>query len=683
MAVDDTAEGIEATTDFGAQFGQLEVWRRDVAARLKTLVDFLAERGLADAGARERSARLLEQLESGKVMMAFVAEFSRGKSELINAVFFSGYGRRIMPASAGRTTMCPTELGYDAALPPCLRLLPIETRLRPQALMEWRMAPERWTRVDLDVNDPQQLAATMEKVSEVLHVSQERARQMGFWHDDRPDDNPPVNADGRVEVPRWRHALINMAHPLLKQGLVVLDTPGLNAIGAEPELTVNLIPQAHAVVFVLGADAGVTRSDLEIWHQHLARPECGGGARLVALNKIDTLWDELSTAAQIEAQIERQCEETARTLGLPRNQVVAISAQKGLLAKVRGDAKLLQESRLPLFESLLAQKVLGSRQEMLEEALDSGVAALQADALKIIEARQRELAEQALELRSLRGKNNAVVRQMSARVTQEKDGFDHSATRVLEMRSAHMKLLRALYRQLGVASIKNGLLGLTGALRAPGVKLGIKREYSQGFDNLRAVLRRAQDMENEIHRALIVAFRQINAEYGFALQVAPAPDMSRFMDDLSAAERSHLLYLGVGNLLQLVRPEFCEKLLRALFSRVRSIFETALGELELWDKVVFSQLDAQLRERRYAYGRRLDAIKRIQNAAGNLDERLSEIDYQRRELNQTQARLRQSADDLRALRSASAAVYFNLEPPLDLVLELLPPMADEQKAVGA
>jgi hypothetical protein len=77
--------------------------------------------------------------------------------------FFAGYGRRIMPASAGRTTMCPTEMGYDADVPPCLRLLPIETRLQPQALMEWRMAPEKWTRIDLDVKNPQQLARRWKK----------------------------------------------------------------------------------------------------------------------------------------------------------------------------------------------------------------------------------------------------------------------------------------------------------------------------------------------------------------------------------------------------------------------------------------------------------------------------------------------------------------------------------------
>ena len=231
---------------FNEQFDQHGAWRREFALRLKLLAEWMKDHDLLDAAVEERLQRLESQVRSDKVMVAFVAEFSRGKSELINAIFFAGYGRRIMPASAGRTTMCPTELGYDADVPPCLRLLPIETRLQKQALMEWRAVPEKWTRLDLDVNDPAQLAQALEKVAEVRHVTKDEARALGFWHDNSPEDNPLTGADGLVEVPKWRHALINIAHPLLKQGLVILDTPGLNAIGAEPELTVSLIPQAHA-----------------------------------------------------------------------------------------------------------------------------------------------------------------------------------------------------------------------------------------------------------------------------------------------------------------------------------------------------------------------------------------------------------------------------------------------------
>ena len=78
------------------------------------------------------------------------------------------------------------------------------------------------------------------------------------------------DGEGAVDIPCWRHAIINFPHPLLQQGLVILDTPGLNAIGTEPELTLNLLPNAHAVLFILAADAGVTKTDLEVWNRHLA-----------------------------------------------------------------------------------------------------------------------------------------------------------------------------------------------------------------------------------------------------------------------------------------------------------------------------------------------------------------------------------------------------------------------------
>ena len=169
------------TTSFNEQFDQHGAWRREFGLRLKLLAEWMKDHELLDAGVEERLHRLETQVRSDKVMVAFVGEFSRGKSELINAIFFAGYGRRIMPASAGRTTMCPTEMGYDPDVPPCLRLLSIESRLQPQALMEWRMVPEKWTRVDLDVNDPQQLAAALEMVAETRMVTPDDARALGLW----------------------------------------------------------------------------------------------------------------------------------------------------------------------------------------------------------------------------------------------------------------------------------------------------------------------------------------------------------------------------------------------------------------------------------------------------------------------------------------------------------------------
>ena len=71
----------------------------------------------------------------------------------------------------------------------------------------------------------------------------------------------------------------------------------------------------------------------------------------MVLNKIDTLWDELSSAPQIQAQIEVQKLRTAQALGVDPLDVLAVSAQKGLVAKVSGNADLLQRSGLLALEA--------------------------------------------------------------------------------------------------------------------------------------------------------------------------------------------------------------------------------------------------------------------------------------------------------------------------------------------
>ena len=626
---------------FNQQFDQHGTWRRDFALRLKWLGEWMKDHDLLNAAVEERLQRLETQVRADKVMVAFVAEFSRGKSELINAIFFAGYGRRIMPASAGRTTMCPTELGYDADVPPCLRLLPIETRLQTQALMEWRNVPEKWTRVDLDVNDPAQLAQALEKVAEVIHVTCDQARALGFWHDDHPADNPLVGADGLIEVPKWRHALINIAHPLLKQGLVILDTPGLNAIGAEPELTVSLIPQAHAVVFILAADTGVTKSDLSIWREHLVTEGDAGDTRLVVLNKIDTLWDALSSPEQVQAQVDRQRATSAEVLGLSLEQVIPVSAQKGLVAKVTGDADLLQASQLPNLERVLGQGLMGQRQKILRTAVAAGIAELRAEAGRSMNIRRRDLAEQMLELRGLRGKNSSVIKHMRARIEQEQAEFDASATRIHAVRSVHLKQLREVVNLLSTSAVKIELADLSKALKQPGIKLGLKSAYGHAFSRLRDGLKRVQVLEAEIMVMLNVTFRQLNAEFNFSLQVPKEPDLTQFVNDLNTIERSHLQYLGLGNLFRLAQPEFSERLTRALATRLRAVYEAALGEVELWNKSASSQLDAQLRERRRNFARRLEAIERIQLAASGLDERIVDIEEQESVLNELDTKLAQ------------------------------------------
>src|SRR5207248_1292079 len=194
---------------------------------------------------------LLERLHQDKLVIAFVAEFSRGKSELINAIFFADFGQRLLPSSDGRTTMCPTELLYDPTRPPSIRLLPIETRAKDGSVAEFKNYADEWVTLALDLSSADKMSQVLSQVSQTKRVPVALARKYGL-HDDGGDVLAPLSAADQcaVDIPCWRHAVINFPHPLLQQGLVILDTPGLNAIGTEPEHTLALPP---AQVFAVSA----------------------------------------------------------------------------------------------------------------------------------------------------------------------------------------------------------------------------------------------------------------------------------------------------------------------------------------------------------------------------------------------------------------------------------------------
>ena len=87
---------------FNEQFDQLGEWRKGFANQLAQFRSWLGEHELLDAAVQEHLHRLEAQLLDDKVCVAFVAEFSRGKSELINAIFFADYKNRMLLAEANQ-----------------------------------------------------------------------------------------------------------------------------------------------------------------------------------------------------------------------------------------------------------------------------------------------------------------------------------------------------------------------------------------------------------------------------------------------------------------------------------------------------------------------------------------------------------------------------------------------------
>jgi hypothetical protein len=649
-----------SSVSFAGSLDALGQWRSGIESRVVDLWRFLGDHELLDSTTGALLESLRQRLTNEKLVVAFVAEFSRGKSELINAIFFSDAGRRVLPATPGRTTMCPVELGYDAGEPAQLALLPIETRLEGRSVGDLRSSPRAWTRVMLGGVTPERLAEALSEVTRTKRVSQADARALGLWHDERPDDNPARDADGMVEVPAWRHALINYPHPLLQRGLVVLDTPGLNAIGAEPELTLGLLPSAHACVFILGADTGVTKSDLAIWRDHLG---AYAAARYVVLNKIDALLDPLASADEVHAQIERQRDVTAAQLGVAAASVFPLSARGALAARVAGDEQALAASRLPELEHALGSGLLPQRRGVLERTVLDAAREVEAQLARRMADARRQIAEQTLELRGLRGKSSAKVKLMIERVDAETTEFEQCTTRLQALRAVQSRLLKDTMVGLSTDRLRAELGRMQQAIAKSLFNLGAKGAFLELCARLRSALDEARERAAELQQMTAAQFSKLNSEFGFSLAVGRGPDLERCIPDLDLIERNYVQYLGLSQALKLSEPRFMEQFRRMLLSKLRVLFENASGEIELWAKTAAAQVDSQLRERRRNFRRRREALERIQVAAGDLEQRLDELQAQDARLQQLHARaaelvaaLRQPVHDGRVVAEPKVAL---------------------------
>src|SRR5512135_122938 len=200
---------MKSAMNIASHVGAYAAWRSALNDSILRLRTWLQDNELADAQVVLRLGQQLERLREDKLLIAFVAEFSRGKSELINAIFFAEYGTRILPSSAGRTTMCPTELHYNPAQPPQIELLPIATRASHAGLAEFRRYPEEWQIVPLDTACAEAMHTALTQVSEQKWVAREAAESLGFVIDERGEKGLKPDVQGMVSIPAWRHAIIN------------------------------------------------------------------------------------------------------------------------------------------------------------------------------------------------------------------------------------------------------------------------------------------------------------------------------------------------------------------------------------------------------------------------------------------------------------------------------------------
>jgi hypothetical protein len=609
------------------QFAVYAEWRKGLVDTICDYRSWLNEQELNDAQIDLRIQHLLERLHEDKLNVAFVAEFSRGKSELINAIFFAGYGQRLLPSTAGRTTMCPTELLYDPSKPTSLQVLPIETRISDATTTEYKRYPEEWKVFEFNVENSDSMVAAFKQVSRTKRVTLEEAESYGLFDPNSPDDAMSLNDDGSIDIPCWRYAVINFPHPLLEQGLVILDTPGLNAIGTEPELTLNMLPNAHAVLFILAADTGVTKSEIEVWRQYINGTRWKQKGRLAVLNKIDGLWDELKDEAEIQKELTKQINASAELLGLQANQIFPISAQKALLAKVNGDDDLLAKSRVLELEKALSDELIPYKKEIVRDNTQNEVEDLINNSSVILDARLHGLNEQMDELRGLRGKNEEVVEHMMGKVRTDKENFEKGLQRFQALRSVFSQQTNQLFTLLGMEALRNEVHKTREAMVTANFTRSMRSAMDAFFADLKDRLVKSETQIEEIKKMMGAMYEKFSKEHNLRQADSSTFSTLRYQKELAKLERAYKEQFNTAfNMLAYEKMTLTTKFFETLASRVIHVYEVANRDVENWLKVVIAPMESQVREHQLQLRRRLESIKRIYKATDTLEDRIGELE---------------------------------------------------------
>lgn len=632
------------TSDLEIQVSAYQRWRDELRDCIQAYQDWLESHGHADIQRSLRIYDLVESLRNDRMILAFLAEFSRGKTELINAMFFSDFKQRLLPSDVGRTTMCPTEIFYDGAEEPYIKLLPIESRKGDESIAVLKHKPVEWVKVKLNLTSQEEMSAAMSSLAQVKSVTVEEAGLLGLLDEaDFVTTTVVVKHGGKVEIPCWRHAMINYPHPLLKKGLVILDTPGLNALGTEPELTLSMIPNAHAVLFLLAMDTGVTKSDLDVWQKYV---QSYVTRRIAVLNKIDLMWDDLKTEEQIESGIERQLIETARILGLPRDHVIALSAQKGLIARIRGEVALLARSRIEVLERLLADEIIPSKQQILRAAVTREIGNMLETSLQSAHSQLASTRSELQEMAKMSGKNRELAKLLLARLEQDKAGYLRHMDSFRRSSAIVMKQGNVLIATLSDERLDEIMQRSLQAIEGSWTTAGLMRSMQALFDTFSRQAEKILEFAVETRNYVDGVYSEFHKIYGFARMTPPALNLERHILHMHSLHQNTERFCKDPVNVMTEKHFLVRRFYNGLVAHARELFKQLRMELDAWVNSALMPLSLQLKEHQKLLERKLENLRKVAGDITTLQERVRQLEQQQLQFGKQVEELTQIRDVL-------------------------------------
>lgn len=604
-----------------------------------------------------------------RVSIAFLGNIASGKSELINALFFTDTGRRLMPSGLGRTTACITELRFDRERQTGVRLLPIETRESAHTLAQLRSMPSEWRTFPFEADKTESVMRALAAISETKRVSLETAVALGLHSSGVVKPGRTEDEQSLVDVPRWRYAIVNFPHALLDAGLVVIDTPAVATLRSESEFVRDRLPALDAAVLVLDANEGATKTDVETWRDVLntgkspreqaiarsgkmndgvdAAAAASNQTKLIALNRIDEI--DLGVEAQSSPsiflrQLDQRVHAVAELLHADPMSVIAVSAKLGLLGRLTSEPDKSARSRLYQLERAIAQTLPDGRQ--------AGVSTIVADALLTeLNAIKDNLnndhvagMEKLKMLSQLRQKNEVMLSQLTSQAGAKQDKLDALSKALRASKGLHSSICDEMSGMVHPTAIKLELDGLKAQMRQISRPMQANLAMTKFFPHLNTRIGTLQSKVDELYNLFLEMRPKISRELlvtgvDGVVDIVPFP-IARFHAELvNLRNEADILLRQEDKRSEAIKEK---EFNTAVGDRVQKMFDIANRESQVWAKSLFSELEKPVEFARKQMLARVENIDKMNGAEIDLAESISSLQAS---MDATKSR-RKSLDDV-------------------------------------
>lgn len=320
----------------------------ELTASLRKLKEY--SQNLDLKGNVESISGVIKRLEEDSFSVAIIGEFNRGKSTLINALL----GKPILPMDVLPTTATLNKITYS---------------ISPLVKIEYK--------------DGRTEEVEVEKLSEYV---------------------TKLTRDGEKKARGIKEATVFYPINYCKNGVTIIDTPGLNDDAAMSEVTMSVLPQIDAALMVIMAQSPFSESERDFLESKVITSDLG--RILFVVTGIDLLDEE--DVERVLNNITLRIEEhvmgkAAKTMGqdspefqaykqkLGKVRVYGLSAKMALKAKTSGNQEKLEQSGFPAFESALERFLTEDRGAVMLSVPVSRIRTASVEIFKTVELRENAL----------------------------------------------------------------------------------------------------------------------------------------------------------------------------------------------------------------------------------------------------------------------------------------------------